>query len=489
MKKLFFLLCFACTIALQAQQVSWGTPAKLIESFNTPTRIISGKYIGSVNGNDYYAYYSRHAKFFTTEGFQFVFCKVSNTGIQKFTEYTALNYNLIDVMVINDQIGVIYVTGDKKEKRNVKIDYYNPNTLTKAKTVTLFSFDPVDKYEPYKELLISPDKSQIALVVNGKNPESKRSSIIIKVYNPLLEEIWSENYDFNGDGYPIIGDMLISNSGKLIIHLNIYETEKYKKLISYNFVEFTNGNIREINTTQTTPKDLIDYKIKAVGEDQYMAVFTEEELINGYMVDFNKEEVNKVISYKVYEGYWKVDDVLPLSNGNFTIAVANRNLDILEQRNNNGFVNYKFFYWNRSICFICFNPNQNEIVYQKYLGREFNRAQGNRSEFPFITLDPYYFVKDNDVYLIYNTSYDTKDNQSNKKEAPFLMYMTCVSTKKPVAKMATISEDGKLKLQLLFDAKKAKGVFAPQFTHFNSEGEIIMAKFKNKYLSIGKMSL
>ncbi len=123
MKKLFFLLCFACTIALQAQQVSWGTPAKLIESFNTPTRIISGKYIGSVNGNDYYAYYSRHAKFFTTEGFQFVFCKVSNTGIQKFTEYTALNYNLIDVMVINDQIGVIYVTGDKKEKRNVKIHY------------------------------------------------------------------------------------------------------------------------------------------------------------------------------------------------------------------------------------------------------------------------------------------------------------------------------------------------------------------------------
>jgi len=67
--------------------------------------------------------------------------------------------------------------------------------------------------------------------------------------------------------------------------------------------------------------------------------------------------------------------------------------------------------------------------------------------------------------------------------------MTCVSTKKPVAKMATISEDGKLKLQLLFDAKKAKGVFAPQFTHFNSEGEIIMAKFKNKYLSIGKMNL
>jgi hypothetical protein len=244
MKKLFLFLSLFFVISLQAQQVSWGTPTKLNETFSASNKLVSGKYLGKINGVDYYTYYSRVLKFLTAEGFQFAFCKVNSNGIQKFSPYTTLNYNFIDITIINDQIAVIYTTGEKKEKRNVKIDFYNPNTFLKSKTVTLFSFHPVDKYEPFSRIVYSEDKSQLCMVINGKS-ESGGSTLIIKSYDNKMEELWSENFNYFGDGYPEIGDIVFSNSGKLILHLNIYDSDKNKrKLVSYLFAEITNGSIR-----------------------------------------------------------------------------------------------------------------------------------------------------------------------------------------------------------------------------------------------------
>lgn len=489
MKKLFLFLSLFFVISLQAQQVSWGTPTKLKESFTAATKLVSGKYLGKINGIDYYTYYSRLTKFLSVEGFQFVFCKVSDNGIQKFSPYTTLNYNFIDIMILNDQIAVIYTTGEKKEKRNVKIDYYNPNTFLKAKTVSLFSFNPIDKYEPFSRMVYSDDKSQMCMVINGKS-ESGGSSLIIKSYDKAMEELWTENYNYFGEGFPEIGDIVLSNSGKLIIHLNIYDSDKNKrKLVSYLFAEVSNGSIREINSTETSKKGLFDFKLKVVGEDQYFAASSEELMLTGFMLDFNKEEVNKVFTQSVYEGFWKIDDILILKNGNITIAAANRNLDVLTQTNGNGMTSYKYFYWNRSLLFVGYNPEKNEIEYSKYYGREFNIAQGMRSEQPQLTMAPFYFVKENDICVIYNTAHDTKDNVSNKKEAPFLMYMTCVNTKKPVTRLLIVDESGKIKVKTLFDAKTAKGIFATTFAHIDDEGEVVLAKFKAKYLTIGTVKL
>ena len=101
---------------------------------------------------------------------------------------------------------------------------------------------------------------------------------------------------------------------------------------------------------------------------------------------------------------------------------------------------------------------------------------------------PYYFAKDGELCVLYNTDKKTEDNVSNSKEEPFTVRFSMFKGR-PDARLATISENGNIKVKLLFNAKTEKGTFIPQFSHIDQDNNLVIVKVKKKNFTIGKYSL
>ncbi len=484
MKKfLFIIFCLVITTTLHAQLVSWGVTTKLEERFGAPNQAVIGKYLGQINGADYYTYYSRKPKFVTIEDTRFAFCEVKGTKITKFSPYSDTEYEKLDVSATDSKLCVTYVTGEKKAKRNIKLDYFNPSNFKKTETTTLLSFDPIGKDDPYIDLVRSDNQEYIGIIANGKHPETGQGTIIIKCFNKKYEEIWASYYDYNGNGYPEIGDFFVSNTGTVLIHFLKYESEKKKRLESFYFVKISDENINELEYSIDKKVELVEYKIGEYKENQYLMAYTEKENVTGLKIDFSNESISQIFSKPLYEGNWRIDKIVDMQNGNFTIAMQNRDLLVVITRGANNTVNHSYNYWNRSFVFIGINGENDELTYLKTLGRYYGYTQGIPTAELNITIEPFYFVKDGDLHVVYNTDKKTKDFQSNSKEKPgYFSISFKATTVKPITKMATISESGDIKTKTLFDSKVEKGVFFSKFSHLDENNDLIIAKGKKKTL-------
>lgn len=489
-KLLFIILCVFFATTLQAQLASWGTPMKVIERFNAPNQSVAGKYITTFDGKDYYAYYSRKPKFIKLEDTRFAFIEAKGDKITKFTPYTEGQYDYLDVSATESQLCVTYITGEKKAKRNIKIDYFNPATLKKAQTVNLFSFDPIGKDDPYIEFVRSDNNQYIGIIANGKHPETGAGTIIVKCFNTKFEELWTSYYDYTGANYPEIGDVFISNTGKVLIHFLTYESAKKKELETFHFTQISDESINEIEYPLTTKTNLIEYKLGEYKENEFLFVFTEEKTINALNINFVDESISKILTHETYEGNWRIDKIADLKNGNFTIAVQNRDLMVVTTRGANNTVQTSYYYWHRSFIFIGINGETDEKIFDKTLGRDFNISLGIPSDDFNIYLEPFYFVKDGDLHVVYNTERDTKDNVSKKSERPGLFTSSIPKfIPKTVTKMAVVSDNGNLNVKTLFNAKTDKGTFLANFSHIDENNNLIIAKAKKKVLTIGKVNL
>ena len=487
---LLFFLCLTTAWTLSAQQVSWGAPYKLKEKIFANNTISSGRYLGQINGADYYAEYANHAGFLKFDDAVFTFYQTKGNSVTKVSDLTELKYDALDVGIMEDQISIIYIKGTKNEKRQIKIDLYNPNTFKKGQTLNLYSFQPVNK-DPYINFVKSENQQYNCIVMNGKNPDTGVGTLIIKCFNQKFDEIWTHYYDFDGSGYPEIGDMILSNSGDLVIHFMVYESDKKKSLRSFDFVEFNSSNSEQVSYRLPTSKvEVVDYEIEQYGsEHQYLFVYTEEEKVTGIKVDFNSDNVGEIFTNKPYKGFWKVDKILDLENGKYTVALQNRNMTEITVRQSNGFTSTTYYWWNRSFQFIGLNSETDEIIYKKMVGRKYSVLQPYYTSEPYISVSPFYFAKNGELNVLYNTDKKTDENESNAKEKPVIFAGFAKTTTKPITKMITISPTGKSTVKTLFDEKITKLTFLSKFSHINESNELIVAVGKKKKMMVGKMKL
>lgn len=489
MKK--FLLLFLCIITafqMNAQLVKWGNQVKLNQGIFYSGFTLQGKYLGNVNGSDLYTYYGYFAKFLKSVDAQAAFIVANGNTTKKFTDLTETEYELIDVSTVEDQVGITYMTGKKLEKRNIKMDFYTPGTLKRNKSNVLFSFNPIDKSYPFVKMIHSPNNQYIGLVINGKHPETGKGTMIFKCYDKNFTELWTSYYDFNNEGYPEIGDIVVSDNGKIVIQFFVYSSEKKKALNNFQFVEMSGENTKELSYQFQNKKiEISDYQLGCYGEDRYLMVFTEPKNVTGIKIDFVSENTSEIISYKPYEGSWKIDKIVDLQNGKYTVAMQNRGIREITTRQNN-MTTTTYYYWNRSFLFIGIDGGNDEILYKKNLGRKFTVSQGIETyELPNVIV-PYYFAKDGELCVLYNTDKKTEDNVSNSKEEPFTVRFSMFKGR-PDARLATISENGNIKVKLLFNAKTEKGTFIPQFSHIDQDNNLVIVKVKKKNFTIGKYSL
>lgn len=491
MKKfLLVILCLTAAWTLTAQQVNWGASFKLKEKIFANNTVSSGKFLGTINGTDYYAEYSNHAGFLKFDDAVFSFYQTKGNSVIKVSDLTTLKYNVLDAAIIEDQIAVIHIKGTKNEKRQIKIDFYNPNTFRKGETMNVFSFQPLNK-DPYINFVKSDNQQYNCIVMNGKHPDTGNGTLIIKCYDKKYDEVWTHYYDFDGSGYPEIGDMIVSNSGDLVIHFFVYENDKKKSLRSFDFVEFNSSASEQVSYRLPSSKvEVVDYKMDQYGsEHQYLFVYTEEEKVTGVKVDFNSDNVGEIFTNKPYKGYWKVDKIVDLENGKYTVALQNRNMTEITIRQNNGFTSTTYYWWNRSFQFIGINSETDEVIYKKMVGRKYSVILPYYTPEPHISVPPFYFAKNGELNVIYNTDKKTDESEFNAKEKPVIFAGFAKTTTKPLTKMITISASGKSTVKTLFDEKTTKLTFLSKFSHINENDELIVAVGKKKKFMVGKMKL
>jgi hypothetical protein len=327
-------------------------------------------------------------------------------------------------------------------------------------------------------------------MIDAKDPDNNEESLLLYSFNKDFEEVWNTSYNINSNGALQFSDALISDSGKLFFQYFVYNKGKNAKLKSINYVEIDHQTTNEFIHDLDGKFNVIDSKIDKYINNQYIIVYTTPENIYGYKLEITKGEIAEIFSQRTYNGNWKIDNIIDLKNGNFTIALQNRDVTTITVVQGNGIKNDKYYSWNRSFLFIGINSSNDELIYNKTLGRKYFHMQNWKSKALQLTIEPFYFVKDGNIYVVYNTEKKTEDNVSNSKESPtYLSYYVARSSVSPVTKMAIINPDGKIKVKLLFDSKEVKGIFLSKFTNFNADNELIIAKSKKKKVTFGKVKL
>lgn len=492
MKRVLLIIsCFVAILGLSAQSVQWGNQAKLKKRLFGNNWIANAKYIGSIDGTSYYAESVNRLKLVTVEDTRFIFFASEGTRLSRESELTQNTYEDIDVGIFDEQIYVLHSTTAKKGlKTDVKLDLYNPNNFKKGQTRDLFSFVALDK-EPYIDFAKSENGNFSAFVMSGINPSTGEGTLIIKCFNKEFNEAWTHYYDYNGSGYPEVRNLFLSDAGELVLSVTVYENKRKTKLTSFDFVELSTSDSKFVSFPLKSQKmELLDLKVGSYGAPhQYLCVYAENESMVGFKVNFNEGGIDPIFTKQAYDGEWKIDQILNLGNGKYTVAFQNRGLIKIEVRQSNGMIDRTFFYWNRSFRLIGVDSETNKITYDQTIGRKYNVKLAQYVYEPYVSVAPYYFAKDGKVHIVYNTDRETKEKECNKHERPSgsIRVSLAMNTKKPATKMIVIDEDGDYTVKTLFDEKQTKLTFLSRFCHLNDQDELILPIGKKKKMMFGKM--
>ncbi|HNY62838.1 MAG TPA: hypothetical protein PLH70_04785 [Bacteroidales bacterium] len=493
MKKFAFIIsCFMAIWGLNAQSVNWGAATKLKTNLFQGNWIANGSYIGSINGTSYYAENVNRAKLVTFEDTRYIFFASDGTKLIRESMPTEIEYDEIGAGVWGEQIYVAHSTTAKKgEKTEVKLDLYDPLNFRKVKTMELFSFQALDKY-PFINLAKSENREFTVFVVSGKNPNTGNGTLIIKCFDKEFNEAWTHYYDYNGSGYPEVRNLFLSDAGELVLSITVYENKRKTKLTSLDFVELSASDSKFVSfPLQSQKMELMDLKVGSYGAPhQYLCVYAENESMVGFKVDFNEGGIDPIFTKQAYDGEWKIDQIMDLGDGKYTVAFQNRGLIEIEVRQSNGIIDRTYFYWNRSFRLIGVDSKTNQTTYDQTIGRRYNVKLAQYVYEPYVTVTPYYFVKDGKVHIVYNTDRETNEKECNKHERPDgrIRVSLAMNTKNPATKMITINEDGKYTVKTLFDEKQTNLTFLSRFCHLNDQDELILPIGKKKKMMFGKMS-
>ena len=495
MKKILFIIsCLAAIWGLSAQSISWdNTAVKLKKYLFSPQWAANAKYIGSIDGTAYYAENLNRLQVFDLFGdTRFIFFATDGTRLVRESDVTDSKYEEIDLGVVGDRIFVSYSTTVKKEgRKDIKLDLYNPFTFEKEETEELFSYYPLGK-DSYFSFTKSENSEFSAFIMVGKNPNTGYGTIILKCFNKDFNEVWTHYYDYNGSGYPEIGDIFLSNTGELVFHLIVYENEKKKKIVSFDVIEFDASDSKLLSfQLHSAEMELVDCKVGAYGgPHQYLCVCSQSEKVFGFKVDFNNGSIDPVFTKEPYEGIWKIEQIVDLGNGKYTVALQNRGVvEIVVYRSGGAGSDRTYLYWYRSLQFIGLDSGNDKVVYDQTIGRKYNIFNKRYLNEPFTTASPYYFAKNGKLYVVYNTDPTTNEKESSKYETPSDRIKVGASkrTRNALTKMIIFEGDGSYKVKTLVDEKQTKLFFLTRFCNFNDQGELIVSMGKKKKMFFGKL--
>lgn len=482
MKKIFYLLILVLISTTSIGQViDWGPTTKLEERISNTLMGVSGKYLGQIDDYDYFTYFVNSNSFGFNNDIQFSFLKVKNNETVLFTPYTEKSYAYFNVLLIENQIAIIYSEKENDQSSAIKIDYYDPDDLKFRNTELLFTYFHTNSFRKESAFCISEDNTFFGIFTSAKNPETNNNSFLIKTFNLKLQE-YSETYlILNDDFYNTINCFSINNDGTGFVACSEFNTNEIPYVLKrIKIYKFGTKNDQLIEFQMNSMNQIKDLHIVQIADQKVKMLLIEEENLKIFDLDFENEWFSNDLTFKINQGNWKFDKILKLDNGNYVIAIADKEIETYSDMNNR--VSHTLI--NKDIQFFCFDKDLNNKIYSICLGRYFRLNENYLSPKGNLCVSPLYYQKNNTVTLLYSSKIQLPKQQplnglndyykwKREKNSP------CFYQK------STINENGEIITLTLSDYKTEKGLFNTGFCHLNNEETITISKISNKNITFG----
>lgn len=480
MKKLIILvLSFTFTFTF-AQNINWSPTATVEEAVFNFNFGVSGEYLGEINNYKYFVYHHIKNQFLVTEDVTFCILKVQNNQIVQATPFFETKYDLLKITFLNNKISVIYIDDEDKATHYVKIDDYDPNSLTFIKTSTLYSFHAAAKKNSFKKFVFSDDKTKMAILTPAINEKQNCFSLLFKVFDLNLNELNESYCSIDYEGTKTIGDMHLSNDGAIYFNINNYLSEKDADIFSnIYFYKISQDDIKIINFE--IAEDFIFNDMKFIQsfdkKNDIRFLITRDKQITFYNLDFNTENINEENLFETPEGKWNVDKYFSFSNGNSVLVLADKGIIFFSSQSGQCYIN-----WNKNFLVLNFDKSGNEIINKQLVIRHFTETERFQSAEGNIKTASFYYESNNSLSFIYNTNpLVNKDNYSK--------FDVKKNTSKPIAKICTIFDNGEILEKTLFDSDVEDGIYIPGFSFLNEDHSLNICKAKKKKITFGTIAL
>jgi len=485
MKKLFFLTIFLLFVNFgNSQTINWGLTTKTLESFSYNWYSKSGTYIGNINGFDYYVYYRRaKSSINLSDKINVAFVKVKDNQVIQFTEFIQKDYLKINIQVIENKIGIVYLDLGLDINRDVKIDYIDPDLLTIQKTQTLYSYKCNENCNSYAKFAVSEDKKTFAIMTFAIMSDAKNTGLLIKTFNnDYIEK--SETYIADEyKTYRLYEQLFVNNDGSGYVVISDYVVGKDNYYLDYiDIIKFNDSDFAKVKYEEENMYDLNSSYMFQTGKENAKLVLSNNKNFKIIDLDFNSENVEESQSYELKPGNWKIDKVIRLENGNLFFSLANQGMEIFLSSNSRTIV-----YFNKSYHFYCLDASLDNLIYDVKSGRYYSVNEGIQSPEGYLTVPTFYGYKDNNVTLIYNSDeeYPKKHTEKNGDDDRII---TTTATETSLLQKTVIDENGNVKTTVLTNSSDENGIFVTPFIHVTDDGKIIIAKINNKKITFGTIA-
>lgn len=481
MKKFFLIIvCIVLIFKIDAQDIKWGSTAILEESLTNLMRSKSGLHLGNVEDCDYYAYFQYDNSFYVNFDVHFAFIKVKNNETILFTPYTDKSYNYHSVLLIDNQIAIVYSEKENDKSTAVKVDYYSTVDLKFQKSELLFSYIPSETLHKLTRFTVSENKTRFAIFTLVKHPDTDANSFLIKTYDFQLQEQLETYIELDLEGNNALNLFTLNNDGSGYI---LYSEYKYNGDINtihkIKVIKFDKKNEKNIEIQEDHLSNTLDMNIVQLNDYQAKLIISEEQSLKIFDLDFKKEDFSEFITYKLKKGNWEIDKLLKLDNGNHFIAIANKGVKRYTNQNHQSIV-----FYNKSLKFYCFDKEFNFLTYETTLGRYYNLIENYRSPEGYLTVSPCYIQNNNKITLFYNSdmNYPKKLAEDNGDDNNII---SLTESKNCHFQKSTIDENGKITTLTLTNSKTEKGLLNTNFCHLNNNQTVTLVKFYKKNITFG----
>lgn len=509
MKKIYLLLIVLSVFTIQAQNIDWGNSFKLEAPIEYGAGVASGKYVGNINGYDYYVHFERRIMFFPTNFANISFTKVAYNEVVSSTPYLENEIILFDVVITNNEIAVLYTKETEEDDIwQVKIDFYNPSDFNLINTSVLSTYTRDGGFF-FSHFAKSEDGSKYGIVLDCDNGDEDNKKLKLLVLDKNLDIIWNKDY-ITDKKYEInILKNYINNDGRMSVL--VYNEEGIVKkgekkdangkrirkddptyfpcVEKINVISILNDEVSVVNMNKLVEIDsFIDFSIKHLKNKDYVAIFSTRTKTFGYKFSLDDQTAEQIFEENTYTGIWKINEILTLPNGQNVAVLSNSNNGTITSSYGNRTISIYYYYF-MSYRFISFNPETGDVAYNQTLGRNFTWKQNTNSYNNNIFTSTFFSVNGNTISLIYNTNITKKDDKSDETENPSLEMEKTYIIIDPITKIATIYASGYIETTIINECKGTDPLILPDFIHQNSKNIYQVAKGNKDQITFGSLSL
>ena len=480
---IFIVIGIYLSLNVNAQNITWGTPLKLEESFSTFFTTISGHYIGNINGIDFYTYYQRSKGFFPTKTLDLTLFKANKNEIISVSELEKKKYSYISIEIFYDMIALFYFEENNEGKYVVKVDYYNPTDLTFNKSVTLFEYKPVDESHRIIKFTKNDNNTLFGILTTAINPENKSNSFLVKTFDFQLEEKGETYFEVPLNETSFFKNFILQNDGYSIVSISEYKMIDYKPFINkMHFIRCREGESEFIELQEEEIIDLCDFQIINNIFNQEKLIITERDKIRIYDLSFTNSIYSETNSFTLKDGNWIIDKTFKLNNGNYFIALAKVGRERFESKNGPYMLEYF-----QSFNFLCYNPSINDLIYETPVGRYYSAYESSVIPYEKINRSPIYVQSSNKVKVIYNSAmnYPMEFAEKNGED---LKKIKSNPPKDLNYQKTVIDENGDVENSTLTNSLIEKTGMYSSFCHINNDETITIVKVWKKDLTIGRIA-